>query len=133
MSGVRIPPPRPPPFGCATKKGVNLRVSAAGSLLALLDGGCSSPGRAPDCGSGGSGFETRQPPHPFCAQVAEPCLVEALRAICLLTAVSQILPGAFLSGGGRATSFTGRKKKGAFHAPKVGVSGLGCLAVLGHP
>jgi hypothetical protein len=38
-------------------------VPQAGSLLALLDGGCSSPGRAPDCGSGGSGFETRQPPH----------------------------------------------------------------------
>ena len=63
MSGVRIPPPRPTPFGYATEKGVNLRVSAANALLALLDGGCSSPGRAPDCGSGGSGFETRQPPH----------------------------------------------------------------------
>ena len=63
MSGVRIPPPRPTPFGNATRKGVNLRVSAADALLALLDGGCSSPGRAPDCGSGGSGFETRQPPH----------------------------------------------------------------------
>ena len=31
----------------------------------ILDGGCSSPGRAPDCGSGCSGFETRQPPHLF--------------------------------------------------------------------
>ena len=67
MSGVRIPPPRPTPSGNATEKGVNLRVSAADALLALLDGGCSSPGRAPDCGSGGSGFETRQPPHSkFC-------------------------------------------------------------------
>ena len=65
MSGVRIPPPRPTSFGFATEEGVSLRVSAAGSLLALLDGGCSSPGRAPDCGSGGSGFETRQPPHLF--------------------------------------------------------------------
>ena len=63
MSGVRIPPPRPTSFGFATEEGVSLRVRAAGSLLALLDGGCSSPGRAPDCGSGGSGFETRQPPH----------------------------------------------------------------------
>ena len=63
MSGVRIPPPRPSPSGYATEKGSSLRVSAAGSLFALLDGGCSSPGRAPDCGSGGSGFETRQPPH----------------------------------------------------------------------
>ena len=67
MSGVRIPPPRPTPSGCATGEGVSLRVSAVVSLLALLDGGCSSPGRAPDCGSGGSGFETRQPPHfKFC-------------------------------------------------------------------
>ena len=65
MSGVRIPPPRPTPFAYATEKGVNLRVSAAEALHALLDGGCSSPGRAPDCGSGGSGFETRQPPHLF--------------------------------------------------------------------
>ena len=63
MSGVRIPPPRPTPSGFATGEEVSLRVSAADSLLALLDGGCSSPGRAPDCGSGGSGFETRQPPH----------------------------------------------------------------------
>ena len=63
MSGVRIPPPRPTPLAYATGGGVSLRVSAAESLLALLDGGCSSPGRAPDCGSGGSGFETRQPPH----------------------------------------------------------------------
>ena len=65
MSGVRIPPPRPSPSGYATEKESSLRVSAAGSLFALLDGGCSSPGRAPDCGSGGSGFETRQPPHLF--------------------------------------------------------------------
>jgi len=65
MSGVRIPPPRPSPSGYATEKEGSLRVSAAGSLFALLDGGCSSPGRAPDCGSGGSGFETRQPPHLF--------------------------------------------------------------------
>ena len=63
MSGVRIPPPRPTPPGFATGEEGSLRVSAADSLLALLDGGCSSPGRAPDCGSGGSGFETRQPPH----------------------------------------------------------------------
>ena len=63
MSGVRIPPPRPTPSGFATGEEDSLRVSAANSLLALLDGGCSSPGRAPDCGSGGSGFETRQPPH----------------------------------------------------------------------
>ncbi len=71
--------------------------------------------------------------HPIPFARKSPRLVEALRFVCLLTTVSQILPGAFLSGGGRATSFAGRKKKGAFHAPKVGVSGLGCLAVLGHP
>ena len=76
MSGVRIPPPRPTPFGCATGEGVSLRVSAAGSLLALLDGGCSSPGRAPDCGSGGSGFETRQPPHIASSRINAGCALE---------------------------------------------------------
>ena len=76
MSGVRIPPPRPTPFGYVTRKGVNLRVSAADSLLALLDGGCSSPGRAPDCGSGGSGFETRQPPHIPLSRINAGCVLE---------------------------------------------------------
>ena len=32
-------------------------------LLSPFNGGRSSPGRAPDCDSGGSGFETRRPPH----------------------------------------------------------------------
>ena len=76
MSGVRIPPPRPTSFGFATEEGVSLRVSAAGSLLALLDGGCSSPGRAPDCGSGGSGFETRQPPHIASSGIKAGCVLE---------------------------------------------------------
>ena len=76
MSGVRIPPPRPTPFAYATEKGVNFRVSAAEALHALLDGGCSSPGRAPDCGSGGSGFETRQPPHPPQSRLNAGCAVE---------------------------------------------------------
>ena len=54
----------------------NLRVRAADSLLALLDGGCSSPGRAPDCGSGGSGFETRQPPHLASSRINSGCASE---------------------------------------------------------
>ena len=32
-------------------------------LSKLLSGGRSSSGRAPDCGSGGGGFETHRPPH----------------------------------------------------------------------
>ena len=62
MSGVRIPPPRPHPLGIATGRSGYLKQPCL-SLCTRLDGGCSSPGRAPDCGSGGSGFETRQPPH----------------------------------------------------------------------
>ena len=82
------------------------------------DGGCSSPGRAPDCGSGGSGFETRQPPHPFCAQVAKPRLGEALRVICLLTALSQILPSATCLALVTLITSQGAKRRGAIHAPK---------------
>ena len=85
MSGVRIPPPRPTPSGVATGEEVSLRVSAAYSLLALLDGGCSSPGRAPDCGSGGSGFETRQPPHIPLSRIDGACILElCVKRICNL-------------------------------------------------
>ena len=40
--------------------------------------GCSSVGRAPDCGSGGRGIETRQPPHGSVVQLvsASDCLSE---------------------------------------------------------
>ena len=31
--------------------------------MVVLRGGCSSVGRAPDCGSGGRGFNPRHPPH----------------------------------------------------------------------
>ena len=87
MSGVRIPPPRPTPSGFATGGEVSLRVSAADSLLALLDGGCSSPGRAPDCGSGGSGFETRQPPHTTLSQITA-TLVAFLYLVSLCNALT---------------------------------------------
>lgn len=33
--------------------------------LVRIHGGCSSVGRAPDCGSGGRGFETHHPPQKF--------------------------------------------------------------------
>ena len=49
---------------CATRKGLtvgSVRQTLCLRFFALLDGGCSSPSRAPGCGSGVSGFETRQP------------------------------------------------------------------------
>ena len=137
MSGVRIPPPRPTSFGFATEEGVSLRVSAAGSLLALLDGGCSSPGRAPDCGSGGSGFETRQPPHLFIGS-------DLLFLLALLFGGAA---GSFMrhramphrrhtrrlpAGGCCEVRFRREKKEGAIHAPVRCVSGLGLMAFPGH-
>ena len=38
---------------------------------ALVDGGCSSVGRAPDRGSGGRGFEPLYPPHFVCGSLAQ--------------------------------------------------------------
>ena len=142
MSGVRIPPPRPSPSGYATEKESSLRVSAAGSLFALLDGGCSSPGRAPDCGSGGSGFETRQPPHLFIGS-------DLLLSLTLLLGTflwwcfrsfsrHRAMPrGATLAGSGRwgavRLGLKESQKEGAIHAPVRCVSGLGLMAFRGHP
>ena len=138
MSGVRIPPPRPSPSGYATEKEGSLRVSAAGSLFALLDGGCSSPGRAPDCGSGGSGFETRQPPHLFIGS-------DLLFSLALLFGGAL---GSFMrhramphrrhtrrlpAGGCCEVRLRREKKEGAIHAPVRCVSGLGLMAFRGHP
>ena len=36
-----------------------------GRIRTLSNGGRSSVGRAPDCGSGGRGFEPHRPPHFF--------------------------------------------------------------------
>ena len=137
MSGVRIPPPRPSPSGYATEKESSLRVSAAGSLFALLDGGCSSPGRAPDCGSGGSGFETRQPPHLF--NGSDLLFSSALLFGGALGDFSRhrALPhGATLAGyrlvGAVRLGLEERKKEGAIHAPVRCVSGLGLMAFRGH-
>ena len=150
MSGVRIPPPRPSPSGYATEKESSLRVSAAGSLFALLDGGCSSPGRAPDCGSGGSGFETRQPPHLF---IGSHLLFLGsflwLFSLALLFGGAlgsfmrhRAMPhGATLAGyrlvgavrmGLEERKLEERKKEGAIHAPVRCVSGLGLMAFRGH-
>ena len=85
MSGVRIPPPRPTPFGHVTRKGLTFGSVRQIFLLALLDGGCSSPGRAPDCGSGGSGFETRQPPHIPLSRINGGCVLElCVKRLCNL-------------------------------------------------
>jgi len=52
--------------------------------------------------------------------------------VCAFRCLSDLTQSSLL-GGVHAANFAGRKKKGAIHAPEVGVSGLGCLAVLGHP
>jgi hypothetical protein len=52
--------------------------------------------------------------------------------LCAFRCLSDLTQSSLL-GGVHAANFAGRKKKGAIHAPEVGVSGLGCLAVLGHP
>ena len=52
---------------------------------ARLYGGCSSAGRAPDCGSGRRGFESRHPPHDSeglalnCFQLISPWVARRLR------------------------------------------------------
>ena len=104
---------------------------AAASPFALLDGGCSSPSRAPDCGSGGSGFETRQPPHLF---IGSDLLFGGDLGFFSRhrrmphRGHSRLLP----AGGCSEVRFRGEKKEGAIHAPVMRVSGLGLMAFRGH-
>ena len=52
--------------------------------LVQRNGGCSSVGRAPDCDSGGRGFEPRHPPH-FFTYIASSC--SYLNSACLLARI----------------------------------------------
>ena len=60
-----------PYFNLFRKKGLHFLQLFVIIINALLDGGCSSVGRAPDRGSGGRGFEPLYPPHFVCGSLAQ--------------------------------------------------------------